>query len=132
MDYKLEWFDESQKILVIHFNSKVTWEEFHQIVDDAHNEVKAQPHSVDLLLWYKTGHLPRGNAMLHFKSVVARQPENIGKVIVINPDLDSGIGRYVLLVAKMMLRLVPQSKKVELVGSYEAACAKLNVTPQKV
>lgn len=127
MQYTLEWFDDSQQVLLVQFESEIDWSNFHTIVDEAYKLVKATSHPVDLLMWHKTGHLPAGNPMIHFKSVIDRQPANTRRVIVINPDLNSGLGRYVAHIARMLMRLMPKAGDVELLGSYEEACARLNL-----
>src|SRR5690349_19498339 len=102
MKYAMSWFDASQQVLILQFQDEITWDDFHITIEKAHAQIQTQNHPVDLLLWYKTGRLPRGNPVVQFQSVVKRQPQNTGRIVVINPELNTGLGKYILLIAKMM------------------------------
>lgn len=125
--YDLHYFDESQQVLILQFRDEITWEDFHVIIDEAHAKIKTKRHTVDIVLWYKTGRIPPGNPLVQFQSVLKRQPENTGKIVVINPGLNTGFGKYISMIAGIMQRLVPGTESVQLVATYEEACAKLNL-----
>lgn len=126
--YETYWVDDGQTAIIIEFKEDITWDDFHPIVDEAHALAKQVPHEVALIMWYQTSNLPKGNPMTHFRSVANRQPANLKRVIIINPNMETGLGKYVKLLAKMLQRFVPQTQNITFVTTYEDAIRALTHT----
>jgi hypothetical protein len=59
---------------------------------------------------------------IQVQSVTKRQPKNTGQVVVINPELNPAIGKYLSMIPGMIQQILPGKDKVHRVARYEAAC----------
>ena len=124
--YSIEWVTDEKRTILCKFNDSIVWNDFHIIIGELHEEIKKQAHPVDAIIWHK-GNLPEGNPMVHFRSVINRQPDNLRAVILVHHGMQVGIGKFVQILSNVLKKLLPDKLSISFVTSIDEAYQHLDI-----
>ncbi|MBA3872267.1 MAG: hypothetical protein H0X30_24250 [Anaerolineae bacterium] len=102
MTYTFTWYDDEHTIGHLDMHGKVTWQEWHEAVDNLVEELKKVSHRIDFIFNDRAG-LPPGNPLPHLKATMAKfgSHSNMGIVVMVSRrSIASMVGAFVNIVAK--------------------------------
>jgi hypothetical protein len=119
MAVDVDWATPDKTRLVIELHGTLTWDEFRQGIQKAHEMMREESHLVHMLIWVKS-ELPPGNALHHFISASKEQPPNTGRlVIVMPPGKTLVMASFMKRLAQIVARIIPRKSAVLFAESYE-------------
>ena len=86
MAMDITWGDDAKTLLNVRIHSNVSWDQYHDMCNEAVKLLKSVPHRVDMIFVAEVD-VPSGNPLPHFKraSVQLQSAENLGYCISVVP-----------------------------------------------
>ncbi len=121
MPIRFEWNEANPNILVTKSEGKISWDDYHQMIDELHKIAETTTERFDVVN-FPEGPMPSGNPMTHFsrlKRLVDSTPQ-LGLYVTVNPQQT---GALVKAVTTVMRATGFQMTKSSFASSMEAAIA---------
>lgn len=87
MTFKLNWDNDEKTLFRFEMEGKWTWDEYHQIVDEAFQMIRPLDHTVDVIVIGEPRmSLPSGSALAQLVRISRVIPNNIGLIVLVTPN----------------------------------------------
>lgn len=102
MPYEYEWYDRDMGIIRFDMHGEVSWEGFHETINEICAEMDATSKRVYVMVIDKAG-MPSGNPVPHIKTAMSKfgNRENLGRVIVVS---DKGLAAFVKAISAIVVK----------------------------
>lgn len=96
MPYTISWYNDEHSILVVDIRGEVSWEAWHNTVDQVGRQIQTVNHRVDLIIDDHMG-MPKGNPLPHLRQTL----EALNRIENLDMIIATGHQRSTAVVAAM-------------------------------
>jgi hypothetical protein len=118
MALTVTWEADKRAVLIM-LDTPWTFLDFQKVIAQAHTMIRTVQHPVDLIMWHQVP-LPSRDMMIVFRDAFKKQPDNIGRIIVI-PNKFTPFTVFMSRLAELFEKLYPGKSKMMLAKSIEEA-----------